>query len=44
MAATATVQRRTDVLGVPVDVCSDVLQASIALLQRGGGQVVTLNA
>jgi N-acetylglucosaminyldiphosphoundecaprenol N-acetyl-beta-D-mannosaminyltransferase len=44
MAATATVPRRTDVLGVPVDVCRDVLQASVELLERGGGQVVTLNA
>jgi len=44
MAATVTVPRRTDVLGVPVDVCSDVLQASLDLLEQGGGQVVTLNA
>jgi N-acetylglucosaminyldiphosphoundecaprenol N-acetyl-beta-D-mannosaminyltransferase len=52
MAATATDSgsgqtlpwRRTQVLGVPVDVCGDVLAASLALHGRGGGQVVTLNA
>jgi len=44
MAASATVQRRTDVLGVPVDVCPDVLAASLELMCNGGGQVVTLNA
>jgi len=32
------------VLGVPVDVCPDVLAAAVALQQRGGGQIVTLNA
>jgi N-acetylglucosaminyldiphosphoundecaprenol N-acetyl-beta-D-mannosaminyltransferase len=36
--------RRTRVLGVPVDVCPDVFAAACALQQRGGGQVVTLNA
>ena len=44
MAATVTTTHRTDVLGVPVDVCADVLQAALALHSRGGGQIVTLNA
>ncbi|MFY8148930.1 MAG: WecB/TagA/CpsF family glycosyltransferase [Prochlorococcaceae cyanobacterium] len=44
MAAKATDLRRTRVLGVPVDVGSDVFAAALALRERGGGQVVTLNA
>lgn len=44
MAATATEALRTRVLGVPVDVCPDVFAAACALQERGGGQVVTLNA
>jgi N-acetylglucosaminyldiphosphoundecaprenol N-acetyl-beta-D-mannosaminyltransferase len=52
MAATATEARRGPVpepqrirvLGVPVDVCPDVFLAACALQERGGGQVVTLNA
>jgi len=44
MAATVTTALRTDVLGVPVDVCGDVLQAALQLHGRGGGQIVTLNA
>ena len=52
MAATATdpgagpslAWRRTTVLGVPVDVTGDVLAAALALHDRGGGQIVTLNA
>lgn len=44
MAATITTPLRTHVLGVPVDVCPDVLEAALALHQRGGGQIVTLNA
>ena len=52
MAATATEALqgpspdplRTRVLGVPVDACPDVFAAACALQQRGGGQVVTLNA
>lgn len=44
MAATVTTQQRTHVLGVPVDVCPDVLEAAVALHGRGGGQIVTLNA
>jgi N-acetylglucosaminyldiphosphoundecaprenol N-acetyl-beta-D-mannosaminyltransferase len=35
---------RTTVLGVPVDACGDVFAAALALHQRGGGQIVTLNA
>jgi N-acetylglucosaminyldiphosphoundecaprenol N-acetyl-beta-D-mannosaminyltransferase len=44
MAATVTTAQRTHVLGVPVDVCGDVLQAALALHEGGGGQIVTLNA
>ncbi|MCT0224586.1 WecB/TagA/CpsF family glycosyltransferase [Synechococcus sp. CS-1328] len=44
MAAKATDPRRTRVLDVPVDVCPDVFEAALALLPRGGGQIVTLNA
>ena len=44
MAAIVTDPVRTQVLGIPVDVCADVLQAALALQQRGGGQIVTLNA
>jgi N-acetylglucosaminyldiphosphoundecaprenol N-acetyl-beta-D-mannosaminyltransferase len=44
MAATMTTPLRTHVLGVPVDVCPDVLQAALDLHERGGGQIVTLNA
>lgn len=43
MAATVTAAQRTRVLGIPVDVC-DVRAAALALHQRGGGQIVTLNA
>ena len=39
-----TTPLRTTVLGVPVDVCPDVLQAALDLHERGGGQIVTLNA
>jgi N-acetylglucosaminyldiphosphoundecaprenol N-acetyl-beta-D-mannosaminyltransferase len=47
MAVTATDAagpQRSRVLGVPVDVCGDVLEAALALGRRGGGQIVTLNA
>lgn len=44
MATIVTDPVRTQVLGVPVDVCADVLQAALDLGQRGGGQIVTLNA
>jgi len=36
--------KATDVLGVPVHACDDVLAAALHLAQRGGGQIVTLNA
>jgi N-acetylglucosaminyldiphosphoundecaprenol N-acetyl-beta-D-mannosaminyltransferase len=36
--------RRTTVLGVPVDACGDVFASALALHRRGGGQIVTLNA
>ena len=48
MATTATKHpvppERTRVLGVPVSLCSDAHADAVALLQRGGGQIVTLNA
>ena len=44
MAATITSPRRSRVLGVPVNIEPDCLQAALALHRRGGGQVVTLNA
>jgi N-acetylglucosaminyldiphosphoundecaprenol N-acetyl-beta-D-mannosaminyltransferase len=47
MAVPATdppVPLRSGVLGVPVDVCADVFEAALALRDRGGGQIVTLNA
>ncbi|MEX1324218.1 MAG: WecB/TagA/CpsF family glycosyltransferase, partial [Synechococcaceae cyanobacterium] len=47
MAVTATdaaLPLRSQVLGVPVDVCPDVFAAALALRDRGGGQIVTLNA
>ncbi|MFN5194616.1 MAG: WecB/TagA/CpsF family glycosyltransferase [Cyanobacteriota bacterium] len=44
MAATVTVPRRTQVLGLPVDVAPDLLAEAIALHGRGGGQIVTINA
>lgn len=47
MAVTATdggSPRRSQVLGVPVDVCLDVVAAALDLRRRGGGQIVTLNA
>ncbi|MCT0203415.1 WecB/TagA/CpsF family glycosyltransferase [Synechococcus sp. CS-602] len=45
--ATESVQApapRSRVLGVPVHVCPDVFEAALALQDRGGGQIVTLNA
>ena len=36
--------RVTQVLGVPVAACSNVFAAALELKQRGGGQIVTLNA
>ena len=44
MAATVTAPVRARVLQIPVDVCSDVRQAALALHGGGGGQIVTLNA
>jgi N-acetylglucosaminyldiphosphoundecaprenol N-acetyl-beta-D-mannosaminyltransferase len=47
MASTATKggsPQRSQVLGVPVDACADVVAAALALGGRGGGQIVTLNA
>ena len=44
MAATVTNSHRGEVLGLPVDICPDVLAAAIELHGRGGGQLVTLNA
>ena len=44
MAAIETAPQRVPVLGVGVDVSSDVLAEAIALHGRGGGQIVTLNA
>ncbi len=44
MAATATAPRRLHVLGVPVDACADAYAAALAVRERGGGQIVTLNA
>ena len=45
MATNGTTGFRAEVLGVPVNVCDDVLAAAVALQDRhGGGQIVTLNA
>ena len=35
---------RSRVLGIPVNLCPDVLDAAVELRGRGGGQIVTLNA
>ncbi|MEB3266746.1 MAG: WecB/TagA/CpsF family glycosyltransferase [Cyanobacteriota bacterium] len=44
MAATVTGPHRTHVLGLPVDVAPDLLAEAIALHDRDGGQIVTINA
>jgi N-acetylglucosaminyldiphosphoundecaprenol N-acetyl-beta-D-mannosaminyltransferase len=44
MVQSKTDVRRHWVLGLPIDVCRDVLAAALAVHDRGGGQVVTLNA
>ncbi len=44
MAAIATAPVRARVLGVPVNVSTDVLKEAVALHGAGGGQIVTLNA
>ncbi len=36
--------QRCSLLGIPVDVCKDVLGESILLHHSGGGQIVTINA
>jgi N-acetylglucosaminyldiphosphoundecaprenol N-acetyl-beta-D-mannosaminyltransferase len=44
MAGPASICERHEVLGLPVDVCTDVLEAALQLHGSGGGQLVTLNA
>ncbi|MEB3305623.1 MAG: WecB/TagA/CpsF family glycosyltransferase [Cyanobacteriota bacterium] len=43
-ATNGTEPLQARVLGVPVNVCDDVLASAIALHAKGGGQIVTLNA
>ena len=44
MATNVTDPRQARVLGIPVNVCADVLAAAVSLHDKGGGQIVTLNA
>ena len=44
MSSAASTPKRHEVLGLPIDVCPDVLTAAVELHRRGGGQLVTLNA
>lgn len=44
MATNVTALPQAKVLGIPVNVCENVLDAALALQERGGGQIVTLNA
>jgi N-acetylglucosaminyldiphosphoundecaprenol N-acetyl-beta-D-mannosaminyltransferase len=44
MATNVTTSFRAEVLGIPVTVCDDVFTAAVGLYERGGGQIVTLNA
>ena len=44
MSSAASTPERHQVLGLPIDVCPDVLTAAVELHRRGGGQLVTLNA
>ena len=44
MTSAVSQSNRHQVLGLPIDVCSNVLEAALALHSRGGGQLVTLNA
>jgi len=45
MATSATAVPQAHVLGLPVSVCPDVFAAAVALHEeRGGGQIVTINA
>jgi len=44
MATNVTAPFQAEVLGMPVNVCDDVFAAASGLFERGGGQIVTLNA
>jgi N-acetylglucosaminyldiphosphoundecaprenol N-acetyl-beta-D-mannosaminyltransferase len=44
MATNVTAPFQAEVLGIPVNVCDDVFAAAVGLYDRGGGQIVTLNA
>jgi N-acetylglucosaminyldiphosphoundecaprenol N-acetyl-beta-D-mannosaminyltransferase len=44
MATNVTDPLQAEVLGIPVSVCSDVLASAVSLYDKGGGQIVTLNA
>jgi N-acetylglucosaminyldiphosphoundecaprenol N-acetyl-beta-D-mannosaminyltransferase len=43
-ATNVTDPLQATVLGIPVNVCDDVFASAIALYDKGGGQIVTLNA
>ncbi|MEB3325117.1 MAG: WecB/TagA/CpsF family glycosyltransferase [Cyanobacteriota bacterium] len=44
MATNVTAPFQAEVLGIRVNVCDDVFAAAVGLYDRGGGQIVTLNA
>jgi N-acetylglucosaminyldiphosphoundecaprenol N-acetyl-beta-D-mannosaminyltransferase len=44
MSSAVRSNQRRQVLSLPIDACSDVLEAALALHRHGGGQLVTLNA
>ncbi|MFN6352441.1 MAG: WecB/TagA/CpsF family glycosyltransferase [Cyanobacteriota bacterium] len=44
MATNVTAPFQAEVLGISVNVCDDVFAAAVSLYDRGGGQIVTLNA
>ena len=44
MATNVTAPFQAEVLGIPVNACDDVFAAAVGLYDRGGGQIVTLNA
>ena len=44
MSSAVSSNQRRQVLSLPIDACSDVLEAALALHRDGGGQLVTLNA
>lgn len=44
MSSAVSSNQRRQVLSLPIDACSDVLEAALALHRHGGGQLVTLNA